>query len=258
MTSPPRVDGQRHSDGERVLARDIDSAELCEAKDELLATVSHELLTPLTVMLSFLELIRQDGPLAEEQVEAFEVVDRHARRLRCLVTSLLLAASIRSNGVTLNYAQTDLVRLVRDAIDSAERCGVTRDVTVHLAAPDLAEVWGDPYRLSQVIDQLLSNAIKFARPGGEAWVTVRVDEKTASVGVADNGMGIPAADLPGLFDRFTRATNARGAAIEGLGNGLAIVKGLTELHGGVVSAESTEAAGARFCIEIPRGRRGDA
>jgi signal transduction histidine kinase len=118
-------------------------------------------------------------------------------------------------------------------------------------------VHGDARRLAQVVDNLLSNAVKFTEPGGRVRVRVESDGVHAILEVDDNGIGIPAADLPGLFDRFTRAANATRGQIPGTGVGLAIVKKLTEMHGGMVSVESTEGAGARFRVEIPLGT-GDA
>ncbi|MGE3857865.1 MAG: sensor histidine kinase, partial [Dehalococcoidia bacterium] len=145
--------------------------------------------------------------------------------------------------------------VVAHSVDSIGPRAASRDIDVDLAVTPV-RLTGDARRIAQVVDNLLSNAVKFTSPGGRVRVRVGTEGEHAFVEVDDNGIGIPAADLAGLFERFTRAANATRGAIPGTGVGLAIVKKLTEMHGGVVSVESTEGAGARFRVEIPL-RRGE-
>ncbi len=256
LISALRANARRRDAEERLAAQNVRLRELDALKDELLATVSHELRTPLTSILSFLQLLREEAGVTASQSEALEVIDRNAHRLLDLVADLLLFASIESNALTLEQADFDLAQTARQSVDSIIPRAAARDISVDLdAAP--TRMHGDERRIAQVIDNLLSNAVKFTEPGGRVRVRVAHDIANATIEVDDNGIGIPTADLPGLFERFTRAANATRGAIPGTGVGLAIVKKLTEMHGGAVSVESTEGAGARFCVTIPL-REGEA
>lgn len=165
---------------------------------------------------------------------------------------MLLFASLESNALTLTRRPTDLSELVALAVDSAKPRAVLAGVEVELTAEPEVAAHVDFRRLSQVIDNLLSNAVKFTRPGGTIRVAVSTTADQAQIEIADDGIGIPADELSGLFERFVRATNATKDAIPGTGIGLAIVKKLTELHGGKVSVESVEGRGSTFRVSIPR------
>ena len=156
---------------------------------------------------------------------------------------------------TLHRADADVAALVRQAVDEVRPRALGRGLTIAVDAPPALPAYVDADRLTQVIAQLLSNAIKFTTPPGAVHVRVASDDDDVTIEVADTGMGIPADDLPRLFQRFTRATNAIRGAISGTGVGLAIVRQLIEMHGGAVSVESTEGAGATFRVRIPRRER---
>jgi len=247
-----RANARRRDAEARLEAQNVRLRELDALKDELLATVSHELRTPLTSIVSFIALLRGDDAVSADHAEALEIIDRNAHRLLDLVADLLLFASIESNTVTLVRVDCDLAVVARDCVASIAPRAVARDIDIDLAATP-APVHADAQRLAQVLDNLLSNAVKFTEPGGRIRVRVGTEDGVAIIEVDDNGIGIPVDELPGLFERFTRASNATRGAIPGTGVGLAIVKKLTEMHGGTVSVQSAEGAGARFRVEIPGG-----
>ena len=245
-----RSNARRRDAEARLEAQNVRLRELDALKDELLAMVSHELRTPLTSILSFIELLRGDDTVSTDHAEALEIIHRNAHRLLDMVADLLLFASIESNTVTLVRTDFDLAMVARDCVASFGPRASARDIDIDLAATP-TPLHADAQRIAQVLDNLLSNAVKFTESGGRIRVRVGAEDGAAIIEVDDNGMGIPAVDLPGLFERFKRAGNATRGAIPGTGVGLAIVKKLTEMHGGTVSVQSVEGAGARFRVEIP-------
>ncbi len=179
------------------------------------------------------------------------MIERNARRLVRIVGDLLFAAQVDGSPLLLEPGEVDLAALVRDAVElarpRAEQCGVALATELQALEPCV----GDRDRLAQVLDNLLSNALKFTRPGGRVVVRLSGDGASAQIEVEDSGVGIPAEELPHLFDRFYRARNATGRSIPGLGLGLAIVRTVVEAHGGTVSVRSRHGEGACFTIALP-------
>ena len=221
---------------------------LDKMKDEFVASVSHELRTPLTSIRGYLELIRDDENIDEEQKKMLSIVDRNVDRLLRLVSDLLFVAQREDAEVVIS--ELDLMELARDGVEAARPQARTAAVTLHLHG-ESALLRGDPSQLSQVIDNLISNAIKFTPAGGH--IDVRVDGRVEQVvlAVSDNGMGIPKDEQADLFRRFFRARGANTAAIQGTGLGLSIVKQIVESHGGTVGFTSREGLGTTFTVELP-------
>ncbi|MGA7615051.1 MAG: PAS domain S-box protein [Thermoanaerobaculia bacterium] len=223
------------------------------AKDEFLATLSHELRTPMTSILGWARMMNM-GELDEEtQMLALETIERSASAQAQMIEDLLDVSRIVRGRLHLEMKPVRLDRVIASAIETVKPAAEAKDVTLRTELDEEAgDVIGDDGRLHQVIWNLLSNAIKFAPKGG--WIETRLErvESVARVSVSDNGVGIPQQFLPYVFERFRQAESSTTRSYGGLGLGLAIVRHLVELHGGTVSASSEgEGKGATFTIELP-------
>ncbi len=230
-------------------------AELDRAKTAFFSNVSHEFRTPLTLLLGPVEglLARSDGLAPAEVRSELEVVNRNGLRLLRLVNSLLDFSRIEAGRVRAVYQPTDLAALTADLASvfrsACERAGLNLEVD----CPPLGEpVFVDPEMWEKVVLNLLSNALKFTFEGGIG-VSVRRAGDAAELRVRDTGTGVPAEEMPRLFERFHRVEGARGRTHEGSGIGLALVQELVKLHGGSVTAESVVGAGTTFTVSVPLG-----
>jgi signal transduction histidine kinase len=234
-----------HTQNERL--REVDGL-----KDDLIALVSHELRTPLTSIVGYLELVQEDeDELKEQHRRHLEVVQRNAHRLLGLVSDLLFAAQVQAGRVTLEKDLVNITELLDRAVAAALPAAADHHIDITVHARDDAEVIGDKQRLAQVLDNLLSNALKFTPSGGSVGISVIAREDTVLIEVEDSGIGISAADQKKLFTRFFRTEAAMRKAIKGTGLGLSIVKAIVEGHGGEISVESAEGQGATFRITLP-------
>ncbi len=236
-----------------VRAQNARLLEVDRMKDELVALVSHELRTPLTSINGYLELLIEDeAGLTEEQTQFLTVMSRNTQRLMSLVSDLLFVAQVRSGQMALEKKPVDVVELVEESFTAALPHATEGGLDLCIGRCDVAEVVGDRQRLSQVIDNLLSNALKFTPAGGAVEVSVLARDDSVVVEISDTGMGISAADQTGLFTRFFRADAALNSAIQGTGLGLSIVKAIIEGHGGEITVESAEGEGSTFRVTLPR------
>jgi signal transduction histidine kinase len=226
--------------------------ELDKLKDEFVALVSHELRTPLTSIRGYVELLLEDPntPLEERQ-NFLGVIDRNSDRLLVLVNDLLVMAQIEAGKLELIYGEVELVPLAEECVAAAKPVAEDRQIEVKVDVRATPTLSADRPRLAQVLDNLLSNALKFTPPGGEVEIRVDANEDTASLEVSDTGLGISADDQQHLFSSFFRTSSANAAAVPGTGLGLAISKGLVEAHGGQISVQSEEGHGSTFRIELP-------
>jgi PAS domain S-box-containing protein len=225
--------------------------ELDRMKDDFVASVSHELRTPLTSIRGYLELVREDGGLDEEQDRMLGIVDRNADRLLGLVTDLLFVAQLDAGKLTMESAPVQLARLAAESVEGASPRAQATEIDLRLESEDELVVSGDRIRLAQVIDNLISNAIKFTPRGGRVDVRVYREGETACIEVSDTGIGIPEDERLHLFERFFRTTGATRGAVQGTGLGLAIVGAITESHGGAVTVDSREGGGTTFTVTLP-------
>ena len=227
--------------------------ELDHLKDNLISVVSHELRTPLTSILGYLELLQQDREqLTQRQRHFVGVVGRNADRLLNIVVDLLFVAQAQAGQLTLDRQPLDLSGLVDHAVEAALPAANERQITISAVPCAGAIVRGDSQRLEQVLDNLLSNALKFTPRNGSVEVRVSTRRGEVVLEVADSGIGIPASAQRELFTRFFRTDAAIAAAIQGTGLGLSIVKAIVEGHGGQVGVESVEGEGATFRVTLPR------
>jgi PAS domain S-box-containing protein len=227
--------------------------ELDRLKDEFVALVSHELRTPLTSIRGYLELVLEEeaGSLTEEQRQFLGVVERNAHRLLALVGDLLFLAQVEAGKLSLDVGAVDLSAIAAESVETARPLAEEKEITLTLATGPLALIGGDHARLAQLLDNLISNGIKFTPSGGRVDVRIKGQRGNAVIEVRDTGMGIPSAEQQHLFERFFRTAKATEQAIPGTGLGLAISKAIVEAHGGQIAVASAEGAGTTFHISLP-------
>jgi signal transduction histidine kinase len=233
----------RETTGERELER---------LKDEFLATVSHELRTPLTSIVGYAEALTAGdfGELAADQAEFIGVIERNANRLTRLVDDLLLTARIESHTLELYIEEVDAAALVADCAQGVTPYAESRGVRLVLETEPL-RLRADTLRFTQLLNNLLSNGVKFTPDGGRVTVRTRVEDGVGVIEVEDTGMGIPADEQDKLFERFFRSSVAHRRSIEGTGLGLVIAKAIAERHGGRIGFESQVGRGTTFRVELP-------
>jgi signal transduction histidine kinase/ActR/RegA family two-component response regulator len=223
------------------------------AKDEFLATLSHELRNPLNAMLGWARLL-ESGKLDEEQARrALQIILRNVDAQVRLVDDLLDMSSVISGRMRLTLQVVDLRDVIEEVLDSVRPGAAAKGLRLHalLESPG-APINGDPDRLRQVVWNLLSNAVKFTPRGGRVEVKAQRVRSHAEIVVADTGQGIHADLLPYVFDRLRQGDSTTTRTHGGTGIGLALVRHLVELHGGSVFAESAgEGQGATFVVKLP-------
>ncbi|HEY2072551.1 MAG TPA: HAMP domain-containing sensor histidine kinase, partial [Gaiellaceae bacterium] len=231
--------------------------ELIRLRDEFVAVVSHELRTPLTSIIGYLELLvdEESGGLTAEQQSYLEIVQRSTSRLVELVGDLLLVAEAERGPLALDLTDIDIRELVEHAVDAARPAADARGVVLRLESGVSGTVAGDRMRIAQMLDNLISNAIKFTPTDGR--VTVRAGQRgsDAVFEVADTGGGIAAVDRDRLFDPFFRSRDANARAVPGTGLGLTITKAIVEAHDGTIEIDTTPGGGATFRVWLPIGER---
>ncbi len=240
----------------KIGSRNDRLTELDRLKDDFVASVSHELRTPLTSIRGYLELLREGeaGELTDDQQQFVAIVERNADRLLRLVGDLLFVAQVEAGKISLDPGPTDIEELVRQAVDAARPAAAEKSIAVNLdlGVAGASELHADRARLGQVLDNLISNALKFTQTGGHVAVRTSQDADTVVIEVSDDGMGMSQADVKQLFQRFFRTAAATDQAIQGTGLGLAIVKAIIEAHDGVITVKSAAGAGTVFRVELPR------
>jgi signal transduction histidine kinase/ActR/RegA family two-component response regulator len=223
-------------------------------KDEFLATLAHELRNPLAPIRNSVELLRLDGA----DTTARDIIERQVRQLARLVDDLLDVSRITLGKIRLQRERLTLERVVTDAVESSRATieASSHQFTVTLP-PEPVVLDGDAVRLAQVLSNLLTNAAKYTEKGGHLWLTADVSRSEgrapeAVIAVGDTGIGISPEQLPHIFEMFAQTTPALERSHGGLGIGLALVRGLVELHGGRVEAHSAGAGmGSEFLVRLP-------
>ncbi|GAA2159266.1 sensor histidine kinase [Pedococcus bigeumensis] len=225
-------------------------------KTDFMATVSHELRTPLTSISGYLELLQDGdyGDLTSAQLGALDIIGRNAHRLRGLIEDLLVLNKIEVTGLESSTEDVEVDALVAGVADLLRPVADAAGVSLVVDAVDPAlSIRVDRGQLERSLINLGSNAVKFTPAGGQATIAANRVEDQVVITVTDTGIGIPEKDLPDLFGRFFRASNATAAAIPGTGLGLAIVRAIVEGHGGELQVDSVEDRGTVMTVLLPAG-----
>jgi signal transduction histidine kinase len=254
--------GQLASSFERMTAQ---LAELDKLKAEFVSIASHELKTPINVVLGYLQLLEEGvyGPLSPEQKDIHETLESQVQALGRLVQQLLDISRFEAGGSKLEPRPFKLAPFLDEMEQGfqvlARQRGIRFIVTRREAVPE--EVVWDRDRMSEVLGNLLSNAFKFTGRGGEVELSVDSADDRVQMEVRDTGAGIAQDQLPHVFEKFYQADNQRSASAKGTGLGLAIAKNIVEAHRGSIHCESTAGVGTTFTITLPArvtGRRSSA
>jgi two-component system, OmpR family, phosphate regulon sensor histidine kinase PhoR len=225
-------------------------------KDEFIALVSHELRTPLTSIYGYVSILSEREDLPEQVDRQLAVISRSTDRLKLLVDDLLEATQVAGTGMRVTLAPCLLADIVGEVVVAAKPHAAAARVDLRLVLPDDGDpVPGDldSTRIAQVVDNLVSNAIKYTPAGGRAEVRLTRHGDHAELVVSDSGIGIREEDLPRVFGRFYRTQEAAEQAIQGLGLGLAITRTIVEAHGGKVEVASRLGEGSTFRVVLPLG-----
>lgn len=230
-------------------------AELDKLKAEFISVASHELKTPINVIGGYLALLREGiyGDLTPKQREILATIEKQNSTLTRLVHQLLDVSRFEAGGGRIDPRRMKLARFVHQLETAfhvlAMQRGVELRIERHPGLPD--EVSWDELRMNEVIGNMLSNAFKFTPHGGNVTLTVEPVDSSVRIGVRDTGAGIPAEQLPHIFEKFYQADNQAASAVRGTGLGLAIAKQIVDAHRGTITVDSIENVGTTFVVTLP-------
>jgi len=238
-----------------ITQRKAQERELVEAdrrKDEFLATLAHELRNPLAPIRQAAAIARNDHANEAQKRWAHNVIERQVQHMSLLLEDLLDVSRITHGTLQLRKQKTDLQSVISAAIETARPLIDERRHRLSVEVPEDLQIFGDPLRLAQVLSNLLTNAAKYTNPQGVIRVEARRDVNELIVAVEDNGIGIDPEDLAKVFGMFAQVRSAQEHAAGGLGIGLALARGIVDLHGGRIEAASAGAGkGSRFTVHLP-------
>jgi signal transduction histidine kinase len=224
-----------------------------QAKDTFLAMLGHELRNPLAPIQNSIYLLKKRGQDEETRRHSLEIIERQTKQLTRLIDDLLDVSRIIQGKLTLKREQVELGEVMKRAVECTEALIQSRQHTLSVDSPTLPLALGaDPARLEQVLVNLLTNAAKYTEPGGRIWLQAERRESEIIVRVRDTGIGIPVEMRRHLFQPFRQIEGSRNQSQGGLGLGLALVRGLIELHGGSVELDSAgRGQGSTFTLHLP-------
>ncbi|MCS7286822.1 MAG: GAF domain-containing protein [Anaerolineae bacterium] len=241
--------------GTIAVLRDITrEAEIDRMKTEFISTVSHELRTPMTSIKGYIDLLYMGvaGPLSEQQKRFVTIIKNNTDRLASLVSDILDISRIESGKVRLSFEPVYLKKLLEEVSLAFEHIIQKKNLNYTVDIPDdLPPLWADRDRLSQILNNLISNACQYTPEGGSVTVSARLVNDMVQVDVTDTGIGIAPEDLPRVFDRFFRSDHPMVRDVPGTGLGLAITKAFVEMHGGRIWVQSELGKGSTFSFTIP-------
>lgn len=224
--------------------------ELSNIKDEMMRTASHDLKNPLGTVMTLCYLLRQRGDDPAIRESYIARIEHQVDRMKDLIADLLDLAKLET-GRAIELQPHSLRSVILDAMRDIEPMASARHIKLHVDVPEVSAQL-DPPKMRQVMDNLLSNAVKYSPDGSEVWVAVMKNHSAVHVTVRDSGFGIPAEDLPHVFERFYRVDSNDHRQREGSGLGLAIVKSIVDQHGGTISVESELGRGTVFRFSVPQ------
>ena len=226
--------------------------QLSRAKSDFVSKISHELRSPLTSVIGYIELLVDGGPGEpnEEQRRMFAIIERNSRRLLALIEDLLTMSRVEAGTFELEVGPVDVRELVARVAETIAPSVARADLRLIIDLDSVVELTADSDQLERALLNLVSNSVKFTPPGGEIEISSSVEGDDLAVSVRDTGSGIPSEEQEHLFTRFFRSTQAKEQQVAGTGLGLYIVKQIIELHGGSIDVLSTP-AGTTFRIRVP-------
>jgi len=257
VSAVPLGENSTSMEGAVVLFHDVTQLrQVEEIRRDFVANVSHELRTPLSIFRGYLETLLDDPQQSPGELRRIlEVMERHSDRLHALVEDVLSLARLESPATELDVSEISLPEFLREILHDWEKRFEARQLKSQLDLPEnLPLLNADEGRLQEVIYNLLDNAVKYSPSGGQISLQAAVNGDRVRIGVVDQGIGIPEADLPRIFERFYRADKARSRELGGTGLGLSIVKHIAQLHGGTVEAESEPGKGTTISVLLPISR----
>lgn len=223
---------------------------MLEDRDDFVALISHELRTPLTSIAGYMELI-MDESMPAELHSWLRIVQRNSDRLRTLVEDLLMVGEMSRGELHLEPARADLRQLAADAVALLDHRARNRGIELRLADGPAVALVADPRRVSQVLENLISNGIKYTRDGGFVEVRVDLDAADARVQVADDGPGVAEQESVRVFERFYRSSTARASGVQGAGLGLWICRMIVQAHDGSIAFDSVVGEGSVATVRLP-------
>jgi len=254
VTERNRIETEREGLLEQELRANERLRELDGLKDGFVALVSHEVRTPLTSILGYLELLTE-LELSDEARSFTSIIGRNSDRLLRLTNDLLFIAQIEDGQLTVEHDRIDLGPIIAEALAAAAPRAATGEVAIAAYDDISLPITGDGGRLAQLLDNLISNAVKFTPAGGKVEVAAGSSANAVWIEVRDNGIGINPDDQERLFNKFFRTQAATKASIQGTGLGLAISKAIAQAHGGSIGVQSVEGEGTTFRVDLPVGLR---
>ncbi|MFN2510331.1 MAG: PAS domain S-box protein [Pyrinomonadaceae bacterium] len=252
FTKRKRAEDERAELLGRERAARADAEKANRLKDEFLATLSHELRTPLNAVIGWSRMLKSGRLDEDSAVHALEVIERNAWSQKQIIEDILDVSRVITGKLQLNLGPVDLVAVVDAALDAVRPALEAKAINIEtIIDAGLRIVPGDADRMQQVVWNLLSNAAKFTPSEGKVEVRLSYDSAHVQIQVTDSGPGIDPAFLPHVFERFRQADGTTTRTHGGLGLGLAIVRHLVELHGGIITAQNrTDGLGAIFTVKL--------
>ena len=232
---------------------------LDKSRSQFVSNASHELKTPLSTMKILIETLMYQDPIDPGLTKEFlGDANKEIDRLNNIVSDLLSLANIDSGAMKLKLADLDVTQLMQEQVKRLSPLARENGVELEGVGREALIINGDALKLEQVIYNVIDNAIKYTARGGEVHCAAQRSGRMAVIRISDTGEGIPAEDLPHIFDRFYRVDKARSRETGGTGLGLSIVKQIVQLHGGTITPESTLGKGTTFTIQLPlAAKKGD-
>jgi signal transduction histidine kinase len=220
------------------------------SRRNFLATISHELRTPLTPIRGYADLMLHGigGAITPEQQHFLQVIHQNSRRMEAMVNDLLIMGQLDAGGIELRVEQVDVDTAILSVLAMLEQQIQQQQIAVSVEIPpDLPPVSADPHRLDQILANLITNAVKYTRAGGQVQIRAsHLDPDQVEVTIHDTGIGMSATEMERLFTPFYRTDSVLSEQISGTGLGLSITRSLVELHGGMISVQSTPGVGSVF------------
>lgn len=243
---------------ERRRAEELE-VELARTKEQFVAVITHELRNPLAAIVGYSHLLLSDTvDVTHQHRNDLELIGRNAERMAALIDDLLDLGQLESGNFRLHLQPVNLCQVVREALDAAHTAAHGKHLHLFYDLAARAVVDGDATRLRQIVDNVLSNAVKYTPDGGRVTVTVTCHEQRVVCTVADTGIGIPTDEHERLFTRFYRTSNAVASGTPGSGLGLAVTKALVEHHHGTIDYTSSPGQGTTFTVALPTHPHGSA